>query len=743
MIRVPALEPRWRAITIPGEGVLLFSEEGVHTLRGTLYERVMPLIDGRRQSEAIAAHLRGEIEPAKVYYALELLEKSGFVVESAPDLDPGRAVFWHGLGLDPRMAEDALRRARVGVSAIGEADADPLRGALAAMGIALATDTDTETDLDVVVTRDYLDEGLSAIDQAARSARRRWMLVRPFGHEVWIGPLFVPGRTGCLHCLRHKLSRHRLAWRFAVAHGGDASIPLAAMPASIRAAGELTVIEVAKILVGAETTLEGMVLSLDVRNWVSQTHQLIRNPTCPACGALPDGRAQPVVLRSGKVGFAEDWGHRTVPPAVTMARFRHLISPICGVVKSLRSCGGGGHVWTAGHNAAVRLEKLSDLKWGLRHGSCGKGMSEAQAQASALCECLERYCGEAHGSEIRVTGSFRAMRHRMGDAVIHPNKVMGFSDRQYATRAIEKGSTVPDPLDEDTAIDWTPVWSLTNSRHEYLPTQLLYFGAEASQGSDARFCVACSNGNAAGSTIEEAVLHGFLELVERDAAALWWYNRLTRPGVDLDDPGAAWSLDFVARHGASGRRVWALDITSDLGIPVFAALSARTRSRGAQGILIGLGCHLDARIALQRAFTELDQMWVTAEGGARSGMAKLSDPQVISWLRNATCDNQPHLAPAVAAGPSPCAADRSPPSGDLLLDIEACRRLVEARGMEMLVLDQTRADVGLPVVKVIVPGLRHFRARFAAGRLYDVPVAMGWRDGPLAEEELNPIPIFL
>jgi ribosomal protein S12 methylthiotransferase accessory factor len=61
----------------------------------------------------------------------------------------------------------------------------------------------------------------------------------------------------------------------------------------------------------------------------------------------------------------------------------------------------------------------------------------------------------------------------------------------------------------------------------------------------------------------------------------------------------------------------------------------------------------------------------------------------------------------------------------------------------MLVLDQTRPDIGLPVVKVLVPGLRHFWARYAPGRLYDVPVQMGWLAQPLREEQLNPVPMFL
>jgi ribosomal protein S12 methylthiotransferase accessory factor len=76
-------------------------------------------------------------------------------------------------------------------------------------------------------------------------------------------------------------------------------------------------------------------------------------------------------------------------------------------------------------------------------------------------------------------------------------------------------------------------------------------------------------------------------------------------------------------------------------------------------------------------------------------------------------------------------------------EVRACQARVERAGLEMLVLDQTRPEIGLPVAKVIVPGLRHFWARFAPGRLYDVPVRLGWLDRPLAEEELNPIPMFL
>ena len=75
--------------------------------------------------------------------------------------------------------------------------------------------------------------------------------------------------------------------------------------------------------------------------------------------------------------------------------------------------------------------------------------------------------------------------------------------------------------------------------------------------------------------------------------------------------------------------------------------------------------------------------------------------------------------------------------------LDHCQRVFERQGLEWLMVDKTRPDLGLNVVQAIVPGLRHFWPRFAAGRLYDVPCTLGWRTAPLDESELNPAPLFL
>jgi oxazoline/thiazoline synthase len=79
------------------------------------------------------------------------------------------------------------------------------------------------------------------------------------------------------------------------------------------------------------------------------------------------------------------------------------------------------------------------------------------------------------------------------------------------------------------------------------------------------------------------------------------------------------------------------------------------------------------------------------------------------------------------------------PHGDTREQVMACVGIVERAGLDFLVLDQTRPDIEVPVVRVAVPGMRHFYRRFAPGRLYDVPVKLGWLERRLGETDLNPI----
>ena len=126
----------------------------------------------------------------------------------------------------------------------------------------------------------------------------------------------------------------------------------------------------------------------------------------------------------------------------------------------------------------------------------------------------------------------------------------------------------------------------------------------------------------------------------------------------------------------------------------------------------------------------------------RAGRPTIDDPLALRWWKTARLADCPWLAPDAGQPPSKASRYSVIASTDTREDVETCRSLVEAKGMEFLVLDQTRPDIGMPVVRVIVPGMRHFWARFAPGRLYDVPLSMGRREHPLAEADLNPAPVI-
>ena len=219
-------------------------------------------------------------------------------------------------------------------------------------------------------------------------------------------------------------------------------------------------------------------------------------------------------------------------------------------------------------------------------------------EAATLMEAIERYSGIFQGNEIRMTRRFADFP--AGDA-IPPNDVLLYSDAQYQrqqvrTPASDDRTPVPTPFDLSAKIEWSPVWSLRDERFKYLPSSLVYFFY---RGPGEYRIHADSNGCAAGNTLEEAVVQGFLELVERDAYAIWWYNRLQRPEVDLGPFDDTYIRELKIQLAETGRRVWVLDVTSDLGIPSFVTI-AHWIENGEEFIDFGSGAHFDARIAVLR-----------------------------------------------------------------------------------------------------------------------------------------------
>lgn len=748
-----------RAEVSIGEGAYLFSEHGVTVLKGSDIATLAALLDGTRNLATLLGDVPDGMAPEQVANLIAQLAEAGLVTARPPvasSIDDHCVAYWEAGGVDASNAAAGTAEQRLQLLAVGDVDGGAAMTALRAAGLRVANEVVAKTpalveaNLSVVLCDDYLNPRLAEIDAVHRAAGRPWLLAKPVGAKVWCGPIFRPVEPGCWHCLSVRLWAHRNAEacaQNALGREGPARSPVASIRPLAATAMHLIALEATKWLGGYRYAGQRAVWTFDSFDLSGEHHEVPVRPQCHACGdpdLMRDLAGRPVVIASRPKASYCGGGHRALSPDEVLDRYRHLISPVTGIIKEIRRDDRGPSFFNSfrsGANVAAAVRNLNTLRSALRAENGGKGITEVHAKVSALCEAVERYSGNFHGDEERIRGSLRSL----GEPAIHPNDCQLYHDRQYDTRETWNAAHAPFQyvdarFDQDAVMDWTPVWSLTQRRHRYLPTGLLYYGAPAA--GEQRYVHANSNGNAAGSSLEDAVLQGLLEIVERDAVALWWYNRGRAPEVDLaafDDP---WLDELRTVYAGLDRDVWVLDVTSDLEIPVMVAVSRR-RDGQPEEIMFGFGAHLDPRTALRRALTELNQMMPALADAGDDARYRCGDPDLTGWWRRATLANQPYLVPDPAKRPRAPRDYNYAPCPDLFDDVAAIQHKVESLGMELLVLNQTRPDIGLPVVKVIVPGMRHFWARLAPGRLYDVPVRLGRQTKPTVFEELNPIPMFL
>jgi ribosomal protein S12 methylthiotransferase accessory factor len=750
VLKCPVFNANYRVLTAGSDTLLLLSESEDILLHGRAFVILAPLIDGHTTSDELVRRVRDSLAPAEAYYVLLHLQQQGLLYEASESgLPVEQTAFLHALGVDPHLAAARLQSQTVLVTALGALDASPLAARLQQAGIRTTAEA-ADCSFEIVLTDDYLRGDLQGIQEQAWKKRHPWLLVKPVGSTIWIGPLFRPQQPPCWECLAQRLRARQASRELLLKHqnwSNQRSVPQAAAPADLQTVWELLTLEVFKLLVlDPPNQADSSILSVELLTLETRKHTLVPRPQCPFCTTMREKSLLPstLLLKSQRKHVSAAGGSRTTTPEETLKAFGHHVSPITGLVRQLQAESWPAHPlihnFVADSNIAFSQSgDLDILKQHLRSRSSGKGITSIQAQVGALCESLERISGIYQGYEPRIQASFA----ELGADAIHPSQHLLFSEQQYQDRERinqERHSMfqwVPARFDERRVVEWTPLWSLTEQKVKYLPTSCCYYAYPQAAGE--AFALADSNGAASGNTFEEAVLQGFFELVERDAVAIWWYNRLPCAPLDLTSFQHPYAAQLQAAYRDQFQReLWVLNLTHDLSIPTFAAIS---RQVGApkERLIMGFGTHFNPEIALLRALTEMNQSLPLLA----PDIAGRLHSQIANWWQNASVHNQPYLLPD-AARPAVCASDfHYVEQTDLLEELNQAQQIVKQKGLEMLVLDQSRPDIGLPVAKVFVPGLRHFWTRFAPGRLYEVPVQINKLSRPLTEAELNPIPMLM
>jgi len=697
------------------DGLLLLSETDLFLLGAPGVLAVERML---RERVSLASHCRAEGVPAllaEMLHALEALVRQG-LARPVPVNDAERHV----------VPDFSLPFERVHVEHVDAIVLSQVVDPEAARRWACAVGGDEART--VVFCDDYLDPRLGLIDAQQRAERRPWLPVRPTGERAMVGPLFTPhaaAATACWHCLAHRLLRNQPARAWWQDRHGGRSVGL-----PMRADAKLARDRLERLLPVAREIVANAGQAL----WTlepAQPHAVAPRPQCPQCGdagLMAQLQRRPVVPAPYLASARPDGGWRTMPAAATIERLAAHLDPLCGVIARVVPLGTEA-------DDALTVYRSEIFRTPAAHGDpsasalvqvcLGKGMSTEQSRASAMCEAVERYAAFHQGDEASVFAAAAALDARC----ILPQALALFSDRQrmqLKTNGPPHAVASPAPSAHEPAW-WTPAWSLTSKSRCYLPLAFCHANAPV---ESQRHSVWTSNGCAAGNTLEEAILQGFLELVERDAAAIWWYGEIRRPAIDLGCL-AVQSRARIARSLGPQWQHWALDLTHDFGIPVVAAIG---RHRTTGDWAIGFGCSPSAVLACERALTEMSQLIAAGKDFSVPHSGGQEDvPRFLMPVEEGDDegDAAPMRPPAMAAG------------ADIAEEIERCVRIAASLGMETVVLDYTRPDIPLRTVKAVVPGLCHIWPELGNPRLYQVPLAMGWRDTPLQEGDLNPAALYL
>lgn len=479
------------------------------------------------------------------------------------------------------------------------------------------------------------------------------------------------------------------------------------------------------------------------------TFPLLPEPLCPACAPLhPAAEATEPVLRS-RPKPAEDT-YRLRPVTAYELPSLALANPVCGAlgagtwinVTSPTTSPVAGSVFVRGYAG------LSDVTWS------GQANSFATSRGLAFLEGLERYAG----THRRRRGPLLVDSYdNLAEAALDPRNCGEYSEETY------RDDPMVSPFDPAAAIPWVRGYSLRDERPILVPARLAHYSAGIAADN---FVFECSNGCAIGSCLEEAVLHGLLELIERDAFLLAWYGRAELPRIDLDTLDSAVIRGMVDRAALLGYDIHAFDNRIDLPVPVVTALASR-RDGGTGRLSFAAGSALEPELAVGAALSEVLTYiphlpgQVQEERDALEAMANdfslvrnLSDHPRLFGLPEMAGHAPEYLTPARTLPMAELYGTGRTRGGsggrpDLLDDVRHCRDALVDAGFDVVVVDQTTPEqerIGLRTVCTIVPGLLPIdfgwsrQRALRSPRLRSAFRRAGWRDTDLSDAEIRRVP---
>ncbi len=570
--------------------------------------------------------------------------------------------------------------------------------------------------VDVIVTDSYVRRELADFDRNCRRELQTWCLVNLYAPNLWVGPVFGPHARYCWECLVIGLTANNaiLRWEREAIFLRRRKVA----GSVLRKMSESTELLHRWSVSTCEDFFDSQSLAVfSDETGTCETHLITPRSGCKSC------------LRAHSTLPTLDQPILTVRDMITMReRFvkhhcealRRRVSQCSGLAYDIKVTKDtrASALFVATVEAPAVLQAWmspNDESRSARGSSTASSLEEAELLA--LIEHFERYSGRFHGNERVHRGALQDFGGAAIQQALAPRKD-NFRFAPVESEICDRGvESMTKGIDEHSILSWSPVLSLATGEARFIPSALLF-----SDHPECQMLIRSKNhqlqhnGLASGVYLEDAIAFALLELIERDAASIWWHNRLNFfPAVM---PAGVQSIIEDGEQEGWVLRIF--DITADIPISTYAAcLSSPLHS------FVGLGCFPDAELAAKKAVEEVYRSRKLLQDGVR----QIQSGQAGNAFSTLTTEVNTTLTQRQGAS-GDCLGQDEPLLGMLV-------KLLAARGLEAYVADLSREECIVKTVRAVVPGLRGIHEDYAAGRLFDVPVELGWIPSALKREEMN------
>ncbi|WP_082233113.1 TOMM precursor leader peptide-binding protein [Halobacillus massiliensis] len=585
-------------------------------------------------------------------------------------------------------------------------------------------------------------------ERVSREFKIDWMRVfLSFGEGI-VGPWVQPDREGCSQCAdsrkilaaddRSDLWRIQQSLKQNEENINDEWLSESLLMQMV----QLILNEVQKVWKGESSLLEDHIYKVSMKTLACSRHYILPEATCSVCSHLPEDSAEAAVI--------------SLQPSLKVSKNSYR----CRSMTDLRSALSKDYL---DPNTGMFNSRMSDLQTSFadvivnlplfngNEGTAGRTNCYASSEMTAMLEGLERSCGiDPKGKKTVVYDCYRNL-----DCALHPLDVGVHSKEQYA-----KPDFPFTAFDPDKKMNWVWGYSLQKEEPILVPERLAYYSMGCGDG----IMFETSNGCALGGSLEEAIFHGIMEVLERDSFLMTWYARLSLPPIDpysSHDEELHLMIDRMREE--AGYDLFLYNATMEHGIPSVVTITKK-RDPQSEGLhlICAAGAHLDPVRAVKSAIFEsvgmirpLNKEFEKNRSDYlkmldhSSLVKKMDDHGMLYGLQEAEerlhfllRQNRPMQSfdegfPSSASNP------------DLTEDLRNILQVLRELSLDVIVIDQTTPEIsrnGLHCVKVLIPGMlpmtfgHHLTRVTGLNRVLTVPKRLGYTKRDLKIDELNPFP---